>query len=61
MISNVICTGGIHQMKGQTATTHLSLSNLIFNTEEILIHSMTDCQQQQVLVQSEDSFHTRDG
>ena len=61
MISNVICTRGIHQMKGQTATTHLSLSTLMFSTEEILINSMNDSQQHQVLVQSEDAVHSRDG
>jgi hypothetical protein len=48
-------------MKGQTATTHLSLSTLMFSTEEILINSMNDSQQHQVLVQSEDAVHSRDG
>jgi hypothetical protein len=48
-------------MKGQAVTTHLSLSNLMLNTEELLIRSMDDSQQHQALVQLEDAIHSRDG
>jgi hypothetical protein len=58
--SNVVCIEGIHQIKGQTATAHLSLSNLMFNTEELLVRPTNDSQQDEVLVQSEDAVHSRD-